>query len=500
MRIPGIFKQLTAPRTLATVIALALAPVTGVQAQEREWWFEVELIVFKRDQDPATIAEQFDSQITDFRGRADFNLITPLLSPDLTMLVEALPSCESATQAEHDAWPEFAANLTLMDRNASLDDLWHDKSWQANQQGMSDIDLYLLGLVNQFHDKPTQMPDTRADDTMESLNRAFAVESVDNRTADAAPVPFYEGFIPTPVIVPDTLYCRFDSDVLAMTNPFAEVQDVAISINEVPGVIGGVEYPYSDSPYLLSTESLQLNKLARDINRQRGLSLLLHMGWRQEILFGQTKAKSMRLFAGRNFAAEFDANGKRLPNQATSGDAVEQITMSPDIAKKGQQQDTYPEQHMQTDDLFARIRDALAQESEPELTLPETTAAEEQFARTEELWELDGVFKVFLRYIKGTPYLHIDSELEYRAPTFSEGMLDTMQVAQRQVDENASQAGDSAQQAIAPDRLASFNFNQLRRVISTQYHYFDHPMFGLVVQIRRYERPSPPETEETNGQ
>jgi len=38
-------------------------------------------------------------------------------------------------------------------------------------------------------------------------------------------------------------------------------------------------------------------------------------------------------------------------------------------------------------------------------------------------------------------------------------------------------------------KLVSVPLAEQRRVISTQLHYFDHPLFGFVVQIRRYNRP-----------
>ena len=38
-------------------------------------------------------------------------------------------------------------------------------------------------------------------------------------------------------------------------------------------------------------------------------------------------------------------------------------------------------------------------------------------------------------------------------------------------------------------QLVSIPLAEQRRVISKQLHYFDHPLYGFIVQIRRYERP-----------
>ena len=89
------------------------------------------------------------------------------------------------------------------------------------------------------------------------------------------------------------------------------------------------------------------------------------------------------------------------------------------------------------------------------------------------IWEIDGTIKVFLKYINRVPYLHVDSEMFYRQPVPLSYF---------------SSEDDSTVENTAPPeyRLVSVP----RRIISTQLHYFDHPLFGFVVQVRRYQRPS----------
>ncbi|HLV48390.1 MAG TPA: CsiV family protein, partial [Aliidiomarina sp.] len=36
--------------------------------------------------------------------------------------------------------------------------------------------------------------------------------------------------------------------------------------------------------------------------------------------------------------------------------------------------------------------------------------------------------------------------------------------------------------------LRAYHLKQLRRVISHEIHYFDHPKFGILVEIRRTDR------------
>jgi hypothetical protein len=88
--------------------------------------------------------------------------------------------------------------------------------------------------------------------------------------------------------------------------------------------------------------------------------------------------------------------------------------------------------------------------------------------------------KVFLKYINRVPYLHIDSDMFYRQPV-PETYLGS--------DENELSLDESTTAHNVTYRLASVPLAEQRRVISTQLHYFDHPLFGFVVQIRRYKRP-----------
>ncbi|MDO6567518.1 CsiV family protein [Alteromonas sp. 1_MG-2023] len=103
------------------------------------------------------------------------------------------------------------------------------------------------------------------------------------------------------------------------------------------------------------------------------------------------------------------------------------------------------------------------------------------------IWKVDGNIKVFLKYINRVPYLHIDSELFYRQPIPVEGQTASSSTS------STSRTDSSNVNATPEYQLVSLPFSEQRRVISNQLHYFDHPLFGMVVQIRRYKRPNAPE-------
>jgi hypothetical protein len=100
------------------------------------------------------------------------------------------------------------------------------------------------------------------------------------------------------------------------------------------------------------------------------------------------------------------------------------------------------------------------------------------------------------------PYLHIDSELLYRQPVSERYFAVEPSILNADDSVNAAIAesdlvnNNSDTLAYTPMRLVAVPLKEQRRVISTQLHYFDHPLFGFVVQIRRYNRPAVEVSEE----
>jgi hypothetical protein len=98
-----------------------------------------------------------------------------------------------------------------------------------------------------------------------------------------------------------------------------------------------------------------------------------------------------------------------------------------------------------------------------------------------------------LRNVGRVPYLHIDGNLDYRYPIFevNQGILSA-----DNLDNLAEQTAITQNQLQQPNALRSVTFNQLRRVVSKQVHYFDHPLFGMIVRINRFKWPVEPEESE----
>lgn len=233
---------------------------------------------------------------------------------------------------------------------------------------------------------------------------------------------------------------------------------------EVPVHISGISQRYPVASHLLSGEQLELNSIYQQLNRLRGVQPMLHVGWRQQVVFGRDNAKAIRLFAGHNYSDQFDYWGNQLAPEPINSPLLEAA-------------DTQPHQN-----LVERIELALKNDALPAIIKKKEEFVQQEFSGQipAQVWQLDGLFKVYLQYINRVPYLHIDSQFNYRKPD----ALDTTLTAQ------TNHLNGPPEQF-----LYSYPFKQLRRVISQEIHYFDHPYIGMIVQIRRYHIPAPPKEE-----
>lgn len=101
-------------------------------------------------------------------------------------------------------------------------------------------------------------------------------------------------------------------------------------------------------------------------------------------------------------------------------------------------------------------------------------------------WEFDGLFKVYLNH-----YLFIETNINHKMVS----MVEVEQLDQEMLIQSPTSisllhtemvtAAESIQPVSVP-WLINHNLKQHRRVKSKELHYFDHPDFGLVVQIRRF--------------
>lgn len=602
----------------SALIAATCALPSSAQAQQKnDWWFDVEVIVFKRNIDGSQLTESFPFELQPIEMHGVRDLLTPYLHPDISRLTKVLPNCY---EQESIAFPKQTAPAFSIDESVFEPLPPVDVFPQYNSQGSSQIsseasrysedypfsnndDSQEQGMdlrgnrekdkaINEISEEEKQiqslqmafaMPDeelsetssqgqeptntqysdsysqetlTQKDIAKEETTQAAAIQTesysesmtisegsqeLTGKQDGSAPQAIYDAmqfqtekqqYHLAHWEIPTNLGCSFSNnkphfwlkdivdtslvspDLLDYI-PSPEVEN--IHIESVPNIVDSFNRDDVRSPYLLSASQLRLKKLARDIDRKRGLKTMLHMAWRQPVKFGSQQSPGFRLIAGKNYSKEFAYNGYPLPPESFAANELE--SMSTHTQENAQEQspssmaliseEWIPEE----DRMLKDIKQALAELDKVELRGADSLQPESilidipdmpQNKENKDVWELDGVFRVYLQNIDRTPYLHIDSRLNFRQPMLLQGyqLPESILQAFQQQPELTGEANDIQPGTIESNSnndslmlnqpqyfLKPYHFQQLRRVISRQIHYFDHPMFGMVVQIRRYKIP-----------
>ncbi len=216
------------------------------------------------------------------------------------------------------------------------------------------------------------------------------------------------------------------------------------SINEIPTMLFNSRETFTGYSQLVAESELYLTDYAKKVFQQSDIQPLLYTAWRQEVAFGANNAEFYQIRAGKKLVSKqqqtYDQWNKRYQEMHESRQELSQQSFFDELKVA----------------LDANEEvDWLAQENATESVYKSTASNQSEF-------ELDGLFKVYLDYVNQVPYLHIDSEFKHFRLKLDE-------------------TGDSS--------IATYPFKQRRRVISKQIHYFDHPAFGIVVRIERFTPP-----------
>jgi hypothetical protein len=517
----------------AIAILLTASVLTqSANAVENEWWFDVEVILFERNLETVNISEKFKQSRLEKPSSDILDLLTPYLKPDLSYLRAGLPYCRASkqlavkTQYEQD----FAFAMPVLKTNASSFAQKDEEQKQKSQILAVDADenfQYQVASTDIFANTDNSKPSAKTADAenVSFYNSEQNLNNDEDHQANTAQTP-ETNFARPPIEVkfvewqlPSNLLCAYAEQIDPSFDSIIALQSDSTSgqhrdlIKRVPDLIDGTKWQTKRGAFLLPTATMYMNELYEKIKKQRDITPILHVNWRQEVKFGREDAHTFRLFAGENFAEQFDANGIPVVDDTDSlFDSLNQPTDEyylPDQELVG----LTPEQQQAlikhingigseavTEDLFARIAAALADDSPINIEQDDTQTTQqtpmENTAILKELWRLDGGITVYLRNVGRIPYLHIDSNLDFRQPIFDLKKalrvpgLSTNYSGQDAIAVNPLlQPGSLQTNSQQPNFLQSVNFNQLRRVISKQVHYFDHPLFGMIVRINRYRWP-----------
>lgn len=204
----------------------------------------------------------------------------------------------------------------------------------------------------------------------------------------------------------------------------------------IPSEIGSSSQTYAklgSGPVLLASNRGQFASIVNSLSRERGNRSLLHMTWQQPMT-GKSGSVPVRLFAGKDFSANYHFDGRQIVQQALNSSM----------------QNTQGSQGM------------ALESSAPLLPSP--------------VWQLDGTLNIYLSH-----YLYIETALNLR----KEGRK-LMPVP---TDETSTNTNATPVKVMTP-YLMSIPLEQNRRVKSDEIHYLDHPEMGMVIQIRKMAQPS----------
>ena len=569
---------------VASISAVFLTTISTTANANDNWWFDVEVIAFKRNVALTELEEQFSLADNLSAPRAQADIISDIISPDISYLKQGLAVCGADTSVK---WP---SNGLLSVPTKDVDFLSLPKGISAQYSDMPSSS-YSEEAGYGYNERsgltanePPSTPDVASQAQGETINGdeyGATYSSTDSNysdslgypyeeviTDDATPAPdaatiasYWTSFFgvkdTSPITVPAIKYCEeakpwLNAEVTTALNVVAPsnvelnsgvstsesksrssaLQPVIVwKVNQpdnrlpapasLPIIIEGHDWPLASKAHLLTSNQQALSSISRQIRSNRELERLFHATWRQPVMFGKNKAFNVRLYGGQNYAQQFDMNGdmreQKLANSsdnepnnsatefgydstAALSDYDSNYTSGTDKnslsdvstafeADKIAAQDT--DQFIAVSDIFADLNRRLSNPQAIEygafkaLDTPMIVEQGEDDAIDASLrtpiWEIDGTIKVFLKYINRVPYLHVDSEMFYRQPVplsyFSSE------------DDSTGNAAKPRQATSTEYKLVSVPLAEQRRVISTQLHYFDHPLFGFVVQIRRYNRP-----------
>ena len=569
---------------VASISAVFLTTISTAANANDNWWFDVEVIAFKRNVALTELEEQFSLADNLSAPRAQADIISDIISPDISYLKQGLAVCGAETSVK---WPSNGL-LSVPAKDVDFLSLSKDNSSQYGDMSPNSYSEEAGYGYNETSDltanEPPPTPDVASQAQSETIDgdefgasysssdsdysESLSYSNEGIITDDVTPAPdaatiasYWTSFFgvkdSSPVTVPVFKYCEeakpwLSAEVTTALNVVVPSDNELISgvstsenksrssalqpvivwkVNQpdnrlpapasLPIIIEGHDWPLASKAHLLTSNQQALSSISRQIRSNRELERLFHATWRQPVMFGKNKAFNVRLYGGQNYAQQFDMNGdmreqklanssdKEPNNSATEfsydstaalSDYDSNYTSGADKnslsdvstafeADKPTAQDT--DQFIAVSDIFADLNRRLSNPQAIEygafkaLDTPMIVEQGEDDAIDASLrtpiWEIDGTIKVFLKYINRVPYLHVDGEMFYRQPV-------PMSYFSSE-DDSTGNAAKPRQASSTEYKLVSVPLAEQRRVISTQLHYFDHPLFGFVVQIRRYNRP-----------
>lgn len=507
---------------LALLSSLFVANSLAATSRWSGDWFEIEVILLSNIADKSAIKEVFSGQQPLPSYSQSRDLLSTYLTPNVSQLKRLLPQCYIDTYAFSDT-SKFqsvsAPKLNRLPQTFNHAVLQHFAMLEQNalakehslaeQQAVEDqpINAHDEQVSQQKGEQTTDdffdrvktvqegaQPSSLQEESSNFHRAELAVEhdqNIDEQTALSDEELIYIKKVAqlTTAFPNNNFYLTeiLDGEPCTLTpNQFDALSvDPALysynsyAVDHVPTKIDGHEDLYSSTPYLISSASLKLDDIVLQLKRSRDFKPLLHVGWRQQV-FEQKKSIPMRLYAGENLQkhyqqalmqyqqekqAELDAEQNL---QSVLDGAISNTTLSP-AQQKQQAKNQRKQQILATLQHISQDKPISELTSAPDpIIYGEQLSIDQAPTAPLQPWYLDGFLDV---YLIGN-YLNVKADFS---------------IINLSLTEQASLAlRPNATWELMPVRL-----EQKRRLISQETHYFDHPYMGVIIQIRRHDRPEP---------
>lgn len=192
-------------------------------------------------------------------------------------------------------------------------------------------------------------------------------------------------------------------------------------------------YRQSKGVTMLPYSEYHLNDQEQRLKNHAGFKVLMHTAWRQGDE-GRASAPIFHIQAGQDYSEQFRPDGSPI--------------------------------------------------GEKNAAVPVNDVIEQSIAKP--LYELDGTLQIYVQH-----YLYAEADLDLKEPSVREVVLkdSPLQLALDPTDKDATvQTGNL--ESVSPkveteSFLKSYRLDQKRRMRSSETHYLDHPLMGMIIQVRK---------------
>jgi len=323
------------------------------------------------------------------------------------------------------------------------------------------------------------------------------------------------GIVPTSIVIEESANEIVDAAIpdalMAANEPemTTEPETELVQEEEIPFVI-------------LDKELNQLNDLRSTLARRKGFRPLLHVSWRQPVE-NRKHSQLVRLFSGNNYSETFNPEGDARVNIASMVDGDEQNNQENINPFNINNPTTYNEQYsplggdadeetpfnvnssnlLPFDDSVLLTAADYRRSVKQQLSQCQKIFQQQADGKYPDVWQLDGNIRIYVKR-----YLHLETDLFLRIPGKEElelGAIETSLAADKLLDSLQANnlndnddlgwkldedflSQDPSMSTVIQEVLNKYPMQQSRRIRSKEIHYIDHPLFGLLIQIRPYKK------------